>query len=729
MPSPSTAPAPLPPGRRRRRRWLIALGGVLVLLGALGGAAALLAPRLGPWMLERRVLPALEKRFGRKITVGRVRGGLRQAVLEDVRVSGPRDCAGAPLLAVGRVTLDYEFWPLLSGRLALRGVRVEQPRICVRRLADGTDNLRDLLEALRRRPLGKRVAWQLDAVTLSRGALDLRDEARGARLAAPDLEARLVPGGESRVVLRHPRLTWPGLEPLAARRLVTTFRTRLGRLVGLPDFAVSGARLRLHERLVLTDIAGRLTPEPGQWLGVDLEGSYGGVGEPLWKARGRVQLASWRRPRPVGGRLAVQAHRFSLDKLAPILKTSLVPNPGAANLEVDLTLGLEGRVFSFGGRATLSGLTVIHPLLAAEPVEGLGATGRIQGRYLIDQDLLQISEASLEREGVRLEASADVFRLRGKPRVKVTVAVPPVSCARVLRALPRGLVPKLQRMRVAGTLALRVTAEADFKYLTTSSVSLEGSVDARACQVVSMPWDLSAERLRGPFGHEVEEAGVRLGFEVGPENPDFVPLDQISPHLQNAILTTEDSRFYFHKGFIPSEFQIALARNLIARRFVFGASSITMQTVKNVLLGRRKTLSRKLQEVILTWYLERNLPKRRILEIYLNVIEFGPGIYGVGRAAQHLFGKTAAALEPQEAAYLASILPRPKTHYRKFCHQQVSPGWRRWVDRILGIMQKRGRLNASELELALVSPLRFSDQERGTLAECLARLDRFSPRR
>src|SRR5262249_25015753 len=150
---------------------------------------------------------------------------------------------------------------------------------------------------------------------------------------------------------------------------------------------------------------------------------------------------------------------------------------------------------------------------------------------------------------------------------------------------------------------------------------------------------------------------------VGPENPDWVPLAEVSPHLVNSIMTTEDSGFFKHHGFITSEFRSALQQNLHRGYFRLGASSITMQMVKNVLLSREKTLARKLQELFLTWYVERNLAKERIFEIYLNVIEFGPGIYGIGRAAHHYFGKAPKDLLPQEAAWFSSILPNPKRRY------------------------------------------------------------------
>ncbi len=731
-----TEPSPGPPeGRvkrprsRRRRRLLIGAGVTLVLLGGLALTAALLAPRLGPWLVKTRVIPALEKRFHRSITVGAVEGGLYQMELRQVSVRGPHDCPDQPLFQADRVRLTYDFWPLLSGRLALRSLTVERPRLCLRRDRQGQDNLSDILRRLQRRRLGHRFTLKLSAVRLTQGALKVVDETRGARLSAPDFSASLVPGGESQVTLRRVRLQWPGHPPLHGQEALVRFRTQAARLVGLPRLVLRGVRLRLHEHLVLTDIGGSVTPQPDGWVKLDLVGSYGGVGEALWTARGRVQLGGSNPLRPRRGHLTVTAEQFTLDKLAPILKTSLIPNPAAAQLGVNLKLALDKRQFTFSGKASLSGLTVTHPYLARQPVENLGFQASIRGRYLRAQDLLQIPEIRMERQGVTVLASAEVYRLRKKPRIKVRLELPRVRCARVLRAIPRGLAPRLQSMRVSGWLSMRLSAEADFKYLTTNSVTLDGHVDHRSCKVVSMPWELSAERLRAAFGHEFSDAGQRFGFEVGPENPDYVPLDQISLNLQKAILTTEDSRFYHHHGFIPREFQTALARNLIARRFVFGASSITMQMVKNVLLGRRKTIARKLQELILTWYLERHLTKKRILEIYLNVIEFGPGIFGIGRAAWHLFGKDASELAPQEAAYLASTLPNPKKRYLYFCRGKVPPRWRHWVDRILRIMHKRGRLTDSELQLALVSPITFSDKERGTLSECLARRDRFLERR
>jgi membrane peptidoglycan carboxypeptidase len=184
-------------------------------------------------------------------------------------------------------------------------------------------------------------------------------------------------------------------------------------------------------------------------------------------------------------------------------------------------------------------------------------------------------------------------------------------------------------------------------------------------------------------------------------------------------MTTEDSGFFKHRGFITREFRSALMQNLERGYFRLGASSITMQTVKNVLLSHEKTLSRKLQELFLTWYLEQNLPKERIFEIYLNAIEFGPGIYGIGRAMRHYFGKPPREATAREAVFFSSILPSPKRRYVHYCHGQLTEKWEQYLDRILRRMHERDRLTDAEYAAAIVHPLVFDRKEATSEKECL----------
>jgi monofunctional biosynthetic peptidoglycan transglycosylase len=139
----------------------------------------------------------------------------------------------------------------------------------------------------------------------------------------------------------------------------------------------------------------------------------------------------------------------------------------------------------------------------------------------------------------------------------------------------------------------------------------------------------------------------------------WVPLAAISPYVVKAVIIAEDDKFWAHEGFDFEAIQMAVEKDLKKRQFKAGGSTISQQLAKNLYLTPAKNPVRKLKEAILTWRLERNLTKRRIIELYLNVAEWGDGVFGIEAAARHHFGKTAVALSPREAAALAVVLPSP----------------------------------------------------------------------
>jgi len=139
----------------------------------------------------------------------------------------------------------------------------------------------------------------------------------------------------------------------------------------------------------------------------------------------------------------------------------------------------------------------------------------------------------------------------------------------------------------------------------------------------------------------------------------WVPISQVSPLLIKAILIGEDDKFYQHEGFDYEAMEQAFEKNLKAGHFASGASTISQQLTKNLFLSPEKSLTRKVKEAILTWRMEHTLSKRRILELYVNVAEWGDGIFGIEAASRHYFHKSASALSSMEAARLASVLPNP----------------------------------------------------------------------
>jgi monofunctional biosynthetic peptidoglycan transglycosylase len=142
----------------------------------------------------------------------------------------------------------------------------------------------------------------------------------------------------------------------------------------------------------------------------------------------------------------------------------------------------------------------------------------------------------------------------------------------------------------------------------------------------------------------------------------WVSLSHISPYLMKAVIIAEDDKFWSHQGFDLDAIQKALEKDLEKGKFKFGGSTISQQLVKNLYLTPSKNPVRKAKEAIITWRLERSVHKQRILELYLNVVEWGEGIFGIEAAAQHHYGKPASALSPQESARLAAVLPNPRRY-------------------------------------------------------------------
>jgi len=154
----------------------------------------------------------------------------------------------------------------------------------------------------------------------------------------------------------------------------------------------------------------------------------------------------------------------------------------------------------------------------------------------------------------------------------------------------------------------------------------------------------------------------RQGLEEGQAlriRQTWVPLKRISAYLVKAVIIAEDDKFWSHEGFDFEAIQKAIEKDLEAKKFKWGASTISQQLAKNLYLTPSKNPVRKLKEAILTWRIEQALSKKRIIELYLNCVEWGEGIFGAEAAARHYFGKGAAALGAEEAARLAVVLPNP----------------------------------------------------------------------
>lgn len=185
-----------------------------------------------------------------------------------------------------------------------------------------------------------------------------------------------------------------------------------------------------------------------------------------------------------------------------------------------------------------------------------------------------------------------------------------------------------------------------------------------------------------------------------PGSTSYVPLSRISQNLQKAVVLTEDSAFWDHGGFDLKEIQRSMEQNMAKGSFARGGSTISQQLAKNLFLTPEKTMQRKVLEALITLQLEKYLTKKEILERYLNVVEFGPNIFGVKQAAQYYFKKDPASLNVVDSAFLAFLLPSPEKYSVSFFKKNLTPFARKRLNDIINSLYRYNRISADEYQVA-----------------------------
>lgn len=198
-------------------------------------------------------------------------------------------------------------------------------------------------------------------------------------------------------------------------------------------------------------------------------------------------------------------------------------------------------------------------------------------------------------------------------------------------------------------------------------------------------------------------------FVVGPKNHYWTPSKSIPPEMKWSVIVAEDSNFYKHEGVDVKALKDAIKYDLEKQSFARGASTITQQTAKNLFLSREKTITRKVKELILAKRMEGELTKGRIIELYLNMVELGPMVYGIGHGAHYYFGKPASALTPRECAFLAAMLPGPRVAYNPY--RSLDKVMKR-SDMILRLLRNKGVLSEGEYRVALAQTPNIAGMQR-----------------
>jgi monofunctional biosynthetic peptidoglycan transglycosylase len=211
-------------------------------------------------------------------------------------------------------------------------------------------------------------------------------------------------------------------------------------------------------------------------------------------------------------------------------------------------------------------------------------------------------------------------------------------------------------------------------------------------------------------------------FTVGPKNRYWTPSASIPSEMKWAVILAEDDKFYRHEGVDIKAIKDAIKYDLEKKKLARGASTITQQTAKNLFLSREKSINRKIKEIILAYRMEDALTKGRILELYLNVVELGPMVYGIGHGARYYFGKPASALTPRECAFLAAMLPGPRVAYNPYLNMGKVV---RRSEMILKLLRRKGILSAGEYQVALGQSPNISGLQR-KVDESIKKVEAFN---
>lgn len=343
------------------------------------------------------------------------------------------------------------------------------------------------------------------------------------------------------------------------------------------------------------------------------------------------------------------------------------------------------------GGVEYENLVVKHRRLSEEPI--VLPHGIAEGGLAIANDYIALTDKS--KVTVKEFSVAPKAKLILKPTKKIELSVHtgPFTAQNFFDAIPQGLFESLEGVEVAGQVdySLDFAVELD----NPDKIMFRSTIDDTDLKVLQ--WGKAKiDSLNFPFEYDAyDDTTLVRHIVVGPANPNFTPLAQIPYVLKTTVRNTEDPFFYKHNGFEEEAFKLSIRTNIKERKFKRGASTLSMQLVKNVFLNRKKTMTRKFEEILLVWLMEASgqVSKDRLFEVYLNVIEWGKDVYGIAEASQYYFKKRPQDLNLGESLFLSSIIPRPKTGLSSFDYTgHLKPWVQRHFNTYGYIMTKVGDL-------------------------------------
>ncbi|MBN2723327.1 MAG: transglycosylase domain-containing protein [Deltaproteobacteria bacterium] len=289
----------------------------------------------------------------------------------------------------------------------------------------------------------------------------------------------------------------------------------------------------------------------------------------------------------------------------------------------------------------------------------------------------------------------------------VKAQVNETSCENLISWIPQGFMPVLGGLRLSGETGYTGGFSLDMK--NPEGFNASGRFTGN-CNIEKYPKNADVRMLKNPVKVILrDDFGREIPRILGPDDPSFTPLRKVPSHLFGSYIVLEDRRFMTHSGFDWPLIVKAVGYNIARRQFRKGASSISQQLVKNLYLTGDRTVSRKFEESIITWMLEKNISKKRIFELYLNVLEMGPNIRGIRDGSMVYFSREPSNLAPRMSVHLASITPAPRYYWKKFRKTAVPDEWTKILRKNLYKLYKLGSIKRSEFEEEIKRELIISD--------------------
>ncbi len=407
------------------------------------------------------------------------------------------------------------------------------------------------------------------------------------------------------------------------------------------------------------------------------------------------------------GVLSVRVRRLPLGPYAGLAPGwfGVLPDTVLADTELEVRLEPGASRVTIEGTLSLERARLFLPAVAAAPMM-VPAMG-VRGSLVLDR-----SEASVrvERGLVSVGHVRVPFDLSDERLGSWSARIERIRAQDLVESIPENVIPALKGVRLAGSFA--ASAEMDVDSRDMAGLRFDFQPDVADLTILDPGQGVNLDLLRTEFYHRIDEGGGKvIERVVGPSSPSWTPLEEVPRFMVDALTTSEDSQFFRHHGFSLGGIRRSLRVNLERGGFYQGASTLSQQLARNLFLSPEKTLARKLQEAFITWQLERFLSKEKILELYLNVVEWGPEVFGLREAALHYFGKTPAEIDPLEAAYLVSILPNPRRFHRHYEAGAVPAAFERRVRDLLREMVRRGLLSEDDLARLQESRIQFTRPE------------------